>query len=96
MAIEKADGTMTNMTGNHLNSPIRKFILEKFPLARKQQIKDSDPLLESGVLDSLGVLDLVSFVEQEFSVHVADDELVPENFQTIDRIAAFVQSKSGA
>jgi acyl carrier protein len=83
-----------NMAGNHVNTQIRKFILDKFPLARKQQIKDSDPLLESGVLDSLGVLDLVSFVEQEFSVHVADEELVPENFQTIDRIAAFVESKS--
>jgi acyl carrier protein len=94
MAIEKADWTKMNMTGNHLSLQIRKFILDKFPLARKQQIKDSDPLLESGVLDSLGVLDLVSFVEQEFSVHVADEELVPENFQTIDRIAAFVESKS--
>ena len=83
-----------NMAGNHLNAQIRKFILDKFPLAQKQQIKDSDPLLESGVLDSLGVLDLVSFVEQEFSVHVTDEELVPENFQTIDRIAAFVESKS--
>jgi acyl carrier protein len=94
MAIEKADWTKMNMTGNHVSMQIRKFILDKFPLARKQQIKDSDPLLESGVLDSLGVLDLVSFVEQEFSVHVADEELVPENFQTIDRIAAFVESKS--
>jgi acyl carrier protein len=83
------------MAGNHLNAQIRKFILDKFPLARKQGIQDSDPLLESGVLDSLGVLDLVSFVEQEYSVHVADDELTPENFQTIDRIAAFVESKSG-
>ena len=83
------------MAGNHLNMTIRKFVFDKFPLARKQQIKDSDPLLESGVLDSLGVLDLVGFVEQEFSVHVADDELTPENFQTIDRIAAFVESKSG-
>lgn len=82
------------MAGNHINVQIRNFILDKFPLARKQQIKDSDPLLESGVLDSLGVLDLVSFVEQEFSVHVADEELVPENFQTIDRIAAFVEGKS--
>ena len=83
-----------NMTGNHINQQIRKFIMEKFPLARKQQVKDSDPLLESGVLDSLGVLDLVTFVEQEFSIHVADDELIPENFQTIDRIASFVESKS--
>jgi acyl carrier protein len=94
MAIGKVDRARMDISGNHLNIKIRKFVLDKFPLARKQQIKDSDPLLESGVLDSLGVLDLVSFVEQEFSVHVADDELVPENFQTIDRIAAFVASKS--
>jgi acyl carrier protein len=83
------------IAGSDLNAQIRKFILEKFPLARKQQIRDSDPLLESGVLDSLGVLDLVSFVEQEYSVHVADDELTPENFQTIERIAGFIESKSG-
>lgn len=94
MAIEKVDWAKINMAGNHINVQVRKFILDKFPLARKQQIKDSDPLLENGVLDSLGVLDLVSFVEQAFLVHVADDELVPENFQSIDRIATFIESKS--
>jgi acyl carrier protein len=94
MAIEKADWARMNMAGNHLHIQIREFILEKFPLARKQQIKDSDALLESGILDSLGVLDVVNFVEREFSVGIADDELVPENFQTIDRIAAFIERKS--
>jgi acyl carrier protein len=81
------------MTENHSTIKIREFILQKFPLARKQQLKDSDALLESGILDSLGVLDLVHFIEQEFSITVADDELVPENFQTIDRIAAFIGNK---
>jgi acyl carrier protein len=78
----------------NLNGRIRAFVLEKFPLARKQQLKDSDALLESGILDSLGILDLVTYLEQEFSISVADDELVPENFQSIERVAAFVQSKS--
>ncbi len=82
------------MTANHLNTQIREFILDKFPLARKQQLKDSDALLETGILDSLGVLDLVSFLEREFSLGVVDEELVPENFQTIDRISAFVESKT--
>lgn len=81
------------MTENHSTIQIREFILEKFPLARKQQLKDSDALLESGILDSLGVLDLVHFIEREFSIAVVDDELVPENFQTIDRIAAFIRNK---
>jgi len=82
------------MAGNHLNTKIRLFILEKFPLARKQQLKDSDALLESGILDSLGVLDLVGFLEQEFSFTVADDELVPENFQNVERIVAFVERRT--
>jgi acyl carrier protein len=94
MAIEKADTTRRNMTGNHSNTKIREFILGQFPLARKRGLQDSDALLESGILDSLGVLDLVHFIEQEFSIAVVDEELVPENFQTIDRIVAFIGSKS--
>jgi acyl carrier protein len=82
------------MTGDHLNVQIRQFLLKKFPLARKRQLTDSDALLESGILDSQGVLDLVSFLEEHFSISVADDELVPENFQTIRRIAAFVEART--
>jgi acyl carrier protein len=73
---------------------IRSFILEKFPLARKRGITDADPLLESGIVDSMGVLELVTFVEQEFGVKVSDEELVPENFQSIRLLAEFVVAKS--
>ena len=79
--------------GRDLNTDVRQFILKKFPLARKQQIRDSDALLESGMLDSMGVLDIVTFIQQEYGVDVADEDLVPENFRTIDRIAAFIRSK---
>ena len=72
---------------------VREFILQQFPRARKQQIKDSDQLLESGMLDSLGVLQVVTFIEQRYGFTVSDDDLVPENFQTIDRMNAFIQSK---
>ncbi|MGA7235521.1 MAG: acyl carrier protein [Bryobacteraceae bacterium] len=72
---------------------VRTFILKQFPLARQHQIKDSDPLLESGILDSLGVLEVVAFIEQEYSIHVSDDDLVLENFRSIDRIAAFILSR---
>jgi acyl carrier protein len=62
-------------------------------MARKRNLKPTDKLLESGILDSLGVLDLVAFLEQEFHVVVSDEELLPENFQTIETLIAFVQSK---
>jgi acyl carrier protein len=93
MATGRADSPERDMD-NHLNAQIREFILEKFPLARKQRLKDTDALLETGILDSLGVLDLVNFIEQKFSVGMSDEELVPENFQTIERIAAFVAGKT--
>ena len=69
------------------------FILDKFPLARKSPIAGDDNLLESGIIDSLGILDLVSFLEQEFGIVVADDELIPENFQSVDRLKLFVEQK---
>jgi acyl carrier protein len=82
------------MTEDHVKTKIRNFIFAKFPLARKQHLNDGDALLESGVLDSLGVLDLVHFAEQEFAIQIVDEELTPENFQTVDCIANFVRGKS--
>jgi acyl carrier protein len=81
-------------TNNELNERIKDFLIEKFPLARKRGITFQDDLLESGILDSLGILELVAFVEQNFGIVLSDDELLPENFQTIERLSAFVVSKS--
>jgi acyl carrier protein len=80
----------------HSNERIRNFLLEKFPLARKRGVTFQDNLLESGILDSLGILDLVAFVEQNFAIILSDDELIPENFQSIERLTAFVQSKTNS
>jgi acyl carrier protein len=72
---------------------IRAFVLEKFPQAKKKNLRDSDKLLESGIVDSLGILDLVAFLENDFQVHISDEELLPENFQTVEAIAQFVERK---
>jgi len=72
-------------------SRIRQFVVQTFPLARKRKITDATDLLDSGVIDSLGVLDLVAFLQQEFSVVVDDGDLVPENFRSIECMAHFVE-----
>lgn len=72
---------------------VREFILGNFPSARRRPLGNDDPLLESGILDSLGVLDIVGFIESEFGIAAEDDELVPDNFRTIQHIANYVQSK---
>jgi acyl carrier protein len=53
-------------------------------------VSDVDSLLESGILDSVGVLSLVGFLERKYAITIPDDELMPENLDTIDAIAAFV------
>jgi acyl carrier protein len=76
-----------------VESSFRTFITTHFPASKKRPLGNDDALLASGIIDSLGVLDLVSFIESEFNVAVNDDDLTPENFQTIDRMAEFVQRK---
>lgn len=76
-----------------VSDQIRDFVLEKFPQAKKKSLRDTDKLLESGIVDSLGILDLVAFLESIFQVHISDEELLPENFQTVEAIARFVERK---
>lgn len=78
-----------NMTG----IKIGQFILNHFPLARQQSITDNDSLLDAGIIDSLGILELVNFIEQEFDITVTDEELLPENFQSVLSLTAFVEKK---
>lgn len=76
-----------------VNTQIKNFVLQQFPLARTKNISEADPLLESGILDSLGILEVVTFLENAFHMTLSDEELVPENFHSIESIAAFVQQK---
>jgi acyl carrier protein len=58
-------------------------------------LKDDASLLEEGIMDSTGVLDLVAFIEESFSIRVEDEELIPENLDSVDRLVAFVEKKTG-
>jgi len=81
------------MSDISIQPTIRSFILEKFPPARKRVLNDDVPLLESGIIDSLGVLDVVGFLERTFAIKIEDEELIPENFGSIQRLTSFVQQK---
>ena len=81
--------------GKDVRERIRGFVLETFPLARQDPPGDADPLLESGLVDSLGILELVNFITEEFGVAVSDEDLQPENFNTIQSLVGFVGRKTG-
>ena len=75
---------------------VRQFILSNFYVADPAALSDEGSLLDRGVIDSTGVLEVITFVEDTFGVKVADEEMLPENLDSIDRIAAFVERKRAA
>jgi acyl carrier protein len=72
---------------------IKTFIEEELQNALGETLTPDYPLLQKEVLDSLGLFQLVSFIESEFGVEVADEELVPSFFGSISSIARFVEGK---
>jgi len=79
-----------------LRSEIRSFIEQNYLLGQSNNFADDASLLEHQVMDSTGVLELVSFLEGHFGVQVADEELLPENLDSIELIAQFVMRKRTA
>lgn len=75
---------------------IRQFIVENFLYGRPNGLTDHDSFLEHGIIDSTGMLELITFIEQEYSVQIEDEELVPDNLDSIERLVAFVQQKRTA
>lgn len=80
-----------------MKEKIRDFITKNFLFGESDSgLTDSDSFLEKGIIDSTGMLELVAFLEEGFGVKVEDEELVPENLDSIDRLAAFITRKNVA
>lgn len=83
------------MQADAIRGQLTSFIVKTFPLARGRNVGVDDRLLGEGIIDSLGVLDIVGYLESQFRIAVSDDDLSPENFETIGRLTAFVERKLG-
>jgi acyl carrier protein len=75
---------------------VREFVTRNFFVPDAARLTDDASLLDLGVVDSTGVLEIIGFLEQAFGLTVEDDEIVPANLDSIDRIAAYVERKLGA
>ena len=72
---------------------VRNFVTTNFYVADPDALADDASLLDAGIVDSTGVLEVVQFLESEFGLEVLDHEIVPENVDSISRIAAFIERK---
>ena len=79
-----------------VRSTIRKFIKDNFLLSSGvSDIEDKTSFMESGLVDSTGILEIIQFIEETFGITVADEELIPENLDSIENLAKFVGRKLG-
>ncbi|MBN70855.1 acyl carrier protein [Gimesia chilikensis] len=79
---------------NPIQSEVRNFVAENFLFGEDpESLQNDDSFLETGIIDSTGVLELVAFIEDQYHVEVDDDELVPENLDSINRLIDFIDSK---
>lgn len=73
---------------------VRAYVLDNFLFTDEQTaLANGESLLERGIIDSTGVMELVAFIEKQFSVSVSDEELLPENLDSVDQIVGFVSRK---
>jgi acyl carrier protein len=79
-----------------MEAAVRDFLAANYFLGDDASLDGSTSLIEAGLIDSTGVLELVGFLEEQFDVQITNEELVPENLDTIDNIVAFVGRKVAA
>ena len=78
---------------NDLKNKIRTFVVENFLFGNNEDLEDNTSFLEDGIIDSTGVLELVGFIEEEFAITVEDEELIPENLDSINNVTAYLQTR---
>jgi acyl carrier protein len=78
-----------------IKETVRQFITKNFYVPDPSVLTDDVSFLDKGIIDSTSVLELTTFLEQEFGIQVADEELVPENLDSLVNVEAFVKRKKG-
>ncbi len=90
MIANKSENSVADVKGS-----LRTFILEYAAGHGVTEVKDDEPLLKNNIIDSLGVFRLIDFLEETFPLTVEDTDMVPEGFDNLNAIEAFVYAKTG-
>jgi acyl carrier protein len=85
---------VSDTTEIDIKNNVKQFIQEKFLLEDNSiALNDDDSFLENGIIDSTGVLELVNYIEETVNISVEDEELVPDNLDSIDKLTVYINKK---
>jgi acyl carrier protein len=76
-----------------IKSKVKNFIRDNYLFGSSTGIGDDDSLLENGIIDSTGVLELILYLEEEFGIKIEDEEVIPEHLDSVTNIDALIRSK---
>lgn len=72
---------------------VKEFIIENFLFGEEEQLMPDTDFFDKGIIDSTGVIELVSFLEEKFNITIDDDELIPQNLSSLNKVDVFLQKK---
>lgn len=76
-----------------IREQLREFIIENFLFGSEENgLNDDDSFLETGIIDSTGILELVAFIEEKFEFEVNDEDLIPDNFDSVNKLISYIEN----
>ena len=79
-----------------MKDTIREYLIKHGAAIDVEDLTDNESLLEAGVIDSASMVDLIAFLERDYGIIIDEDDMMPENFDSIDAITAYINSKKVA
>jgi acyl carrier protein len=86
---------ISGVEGMGVLETVKAHVVENFLFGDDSRIDPKTDFLESGILDSTGVLELIGFLEEKFGIRVEDDEVVPDNMNSLEKITFYILKKTG-
>lgn len=87
---------MTQEQSSDTRAALRNYLLENYLFTDDQSaLKDTDSFLDNNILDSTGIMEIIFFIEEQYAIKVEDEEMVPENLDSVDNIVAYLAGKTG-
>lgn len=82
------------MARDEKKKQVRNFVIENLLLGEEEEdFLDSQSFLDSGLIDSTGILEIIGFIEEQYTITIEDDEMVPENLDSVEKIVSFLQTR---
>ena len=81
------------MEQSEIVKKVKDYIEKNFVYDQETKLKNDESLLDTGLVDSTGILEVVSFIEETYEISIQDEEMIPDNLDSIDKIASFIMRK---